>query len=219
MPQLFIVGVGPGIGRAVALRFAREGFDIGLVARSQNTLESVTDALGALEVNTVGVTAHAADGPALKSALGALGAQLGGPDVLVYNAAVIQADRLGDLSPEQHLHAWAVNVVGAITAADHVSKKMAEARRGTILITGGMPNPLPEVASLSLGKAGVRALTELMAAQYGPLGIHVATVTVAGAVAPDTPFDPDDIAEHYWRLHNQSPEEWKREVLFSGDGS
>jgi NAD(P)-dependent dehydrogenase (short-subunit alcohol dehydrogenase family) len=82
---------------------------------------------------------------------------------------------------------------------------MTEAGGGTILITGGMPEAIPEVTSLSLGKAGVRALTELLARAYEPAGVHVATVTVAGAVAPGTAFDPDDIAEEYWRLHARPP--------------
>ena len=79
-----------------------------------------------------------------------------------------------------------------------------------------MPEPIPEVTSLSLGKAGVRALTELLARAYEPAGVHVATVTVAGAVAPGTAFDPDDIAEEYWRLHTQPAGSWEREVLYPG---
>jgi len=80
-----------------------------------------------------------------------------------------------------------------------------------------MPTPVPDVTSLSLGKAGVRALTELLATRFGPSGVHVATVTVAGAVAPGTAFDPDDIAELYWRLHAQPADAWEREVLYTGD--
>ena len=79
-----------------------------------------------------------------------------------------------------------------------------------------MPEPLPEVTSLSLGKAGVRALTELLARAYEPAGVHVATVTVAGAVAPGTAFDPDEIAEEYWRLHTQPAGSWERQVLYAG---
>jgi NAD(P)-dependent dehydrogenase (short-subunit alcohol dehydrogenase family) len=110
----------------------------------------------------------------------------------------------------------ALNVVGAITAIAHLGPAMTEAGEGTILITGGMPEAIPEVTSLSLGKAGVRALTELLARAYEPDGVHVATVTVAGAVAPGTAFDPDDIAEEYWRLHAQPAGSWEREVLYSG---
>jgi hypothetical protein len=73
------------------------------------------------------------------------------------------------------------------------------------------------MVSLSLGKAGVRALTNLLALEYGPSSVHVATVTVCGPVAPGTPFDPDRIAEYYWRLHNQDPGEWEHEVAFTGD--
>jgi hypothetical protein len=46
--------------------------------------------------------------------------------------------------------------------------------------------------------------------------VHVATVTVAGAVEPGTAFDPDGIADEYWRLHEQAPDAWEREVLYEG---
>lgn len=141
------------------------------------------------------------------------------PAVVVYNAAVIQADRVGDLSTAQHLASWATNVVGAITTAAHLLPRMAETGHGTYLITGGMPTPIPQVTSLSLGKAGVRALAELLDAQFRPAGVHVATVTVGGAVAPGTAFDPEDIAEHYWRLHIQSRGEWEREFVYRGASS
>ena len=77
-----------------------------------------------------------------------------------------------------------------------------------------MPEPVPEVTSLSLGKAGIRALTQLLARAYEPRGVHVATVTVGGTVAPGTAYDPDDIADHYWRLHTQSAGAWEREVVY-----
>jgi NAD(P)-dependent dehydrogenase (short-subunit alcohol dehydrogenase family) len=104
-----------------------------------------------------------------------------------------------------------------MTAASHLAPAMAAAGGGTILITGGMPEPDPAVTSLSLGKAGVRALTVLLARQYGPSDIHVATVTVGGAVAAGGRFDPDRIAEQYWRLHAQPRDAWEPEIVFSGD--
>lgn len=102
------------------------------------------------------------------------------PEILVYNAGFIQMDRPGELSRERHLAAYAVNVLGALMAATYLAPAMADAGGGTILITGGMPEPRPEVTSLSLGKAGVRALTTLLAREYDSWGIHVATVTVGG---------------------------------------
>jgi hypothetical protein len=70
--------------------------------------------------------------------------------------------------------------------------------------------------ALSLGKAGVRTLVTLLDEAYGAAGVHAASVTVSGAVAPGTAFDPDDIAEHYWRLHSQPPDAWEHEVRIVG---
>ncbi|WP_214408273.1 SDR family NAD(P)-dependent oxidoreductase [Pseudonocardia lacus] len=204
MAGAVVIGAGPGIGRAVARRFAREGLAVALVARRR---------VEPLDADTVVLAADAAVPAQLRAALDDAAARLGPPDVVVYNAALIRADAVGELSVEEHQRAWAVNVLGALTAAAHVLPGMAERGRGTFLVTGGMPEPKPEYVSLSLGKAAVRTAVDLLDRRYGPAGVHVATVTVAGAVAPGTAFDPDDIAEHYWRLHTQPRGRWVREVV------
>lgn len=159
------------------------------------------------------LTADCADEVALRAALDAAGAEFGVPDCVVYNAAIIQPDRPGTLSVRAHQDAWAVNVVGAITAAAHVAPGMVRHGGGSFLVTGGMPEPKPEYVSLSLGKAGLRALVTLLDKEYGPTGLHVASVTVDGAVAAGSAFDPDDIAEHYWRLLTQPRQEWAQEIV------
>lgn len=75
-----------------------------------------------------------------------------------------------------------------------------------------MVAPDPEYLSLSLGKAAVRFLTEAQHRQFGPRGVHVATVTVGGSVAPGTAYDPDDIAARYWDLHTQARPDWQTHV-------
>jgi NAD(P)-dependent dehydrogenase (short-subunit alcohol dehydrogenase family) len=216
MPGAIVIGAGPGIGTSVAQRFAREGLAVAVLARSRATVDAALASVAAIRSDTVGVTADVTDEHALRAALDEVVDRLGVPEVLVYNAALIQSDALGELTASQQLDAWAVNVVGAITAAAHLGPAMAQTGRGTILLTGGMPEPVPDVTSLSLGKAGVRALAQLLARAYEPAGVHVATVTVAGAVAPGSAFDPDEIAEQYWRLHTQPPGAWEREVLYAG---
>ena len=114
--------------------------------------------------------------------------ELGVPAVLVYNAALIRADRPGELRYAQHQSAYAINVLGAITSATHLAPQMAKTGGGTILITGGMPAPDPTYTSLSLGKACGRALTHLLADEYGASGIHIATVIVSAEIAPGGPF-------------------------------
>lgn len=217
MAGAVIVGTGPGIATAVARRFGRTGMPVGLIARSQASIDAARATLREDGIEAVGVTADAARETELKDALDALVAEQGVPEALIYNAGLIQFDRPGDLDHERHLQAYAINVLGALTTATHLAPRMAEAGGGTIVITGGMPDPVPGVVSLSLGKAGVRALTTILAKEYGPAGVHVATVTVCGGVAPGTEYDPDRIAEHYWRLHGQQPAEWEQEVVFRGE--
>ncbi|MEQ4716514.1 SDR family NAD(P)-dependent oxidoreductase [Nonomuraea sp. B19D2] len=209
MPGAVIIGAGPGIGRSVARRFAREGLPVALVSRTGTAL----DLDGVLTYK-----ADVADEDRLREALDAASADLGTPDVVVYNAAIIRPDPPGEASARSQLEAWAVNVVGALVAAAHVAPAMARRGGGSFLVTGGMPEPKAGYVSLSLGKAGVRTLVELLDQEYGPSGVHVASVTVAGPVAPGTDFDPDDIAEHYWRLHTQPRDGWEREVLHAGGG-
>jgi NAD(P)-dependent dehydrogenase (short-subunit alcohol dehydrogenase family) len=204
-----IVGAGPGIGAAVARRFARAGLSVGLIARSETTVKAVADGIIG---DVLPLTADSTDETGLRAALDRVVQEYGVPDVVVYNAALIQPDAIGDLTAQQHLDAWAVNVVGAITTAAHVVPAMAERGSGTFIITGGMPEPKPAYVSLSLGKAGVRTLVTLLDQQYGASGIHAASVTVSDVVAPGTAYDPDLIAEHYWRLHTQPRDRWEREI-------
>ena len=213
MAGAVIIGAGPGIGTSVARRFAAAGMPVGLVARTAATLDAARAAVAAADVTVAGATADAGQDDQLTAALDALTGQLGVPGALIYNAGLIRRDRPGELDRERHFAAYAINVLGAMTAAVHLAPAMAEAGGGTILLTGGMPEPDPAVTSLSLGKAAARALTKLLASEYGPAGVHVATVTVGGAVAPGGPYDPDLIAGHYWRLHTQPPQAWEHEVM------
>jgi short-subunit dehydrogenase len=217
MAGAVIIGAGPGIGTSVARRFAAAGMPVGLVARTAATLDAARAAVAAADVTVAGAIADAGQDDQLTAALDALAGQLGVPEALIYNAGLVRHDRPGELSREQYCAAYAINVLGAMTAAVHLAPTMAEAGGGTILITGGMPVPDPAVTSLSLGKAGVRALTTLLASEYGPAGIHVATVTVGGAVAAGGPYDPDRIAGHYWHLHTQRPGTWETEVVVGGN--
>jgi NAD(P)-dependent dehydrogenase (short-subunit alcohol dehydrogenase family) len=209
-----VIGAGPGLGVSVARRLARAGLSVGVIARRQSTVDTALEALSGFDA--VGVSADAADEAGLRAALDEVAERLGAAELLVYNVAFMRRDAIGELTAAQHLDAWAINVVGAITAAAHLAPQMAQRRRGTIVITGGMPEPLPALTSLSLGKAGVRTLVTLLHEAYGAAGVHAASVTISGAVAPGTAFDPDDIAEHYWRLHSQPPDAWEHEVRIGG---
>ena len=215
---IFIVGMGPGVSAAVARRFAREGYAIGAVARSADKLEEQLAALRASGVRVAGATADAGDIGSLRAALVRLRAALGDAGVLVYNAAGVTYRPLADLSPEAFAADLAVSVVGAFTAAQQVLPAMRAQRSGTILLTGGgfAFEPMPVMASLGVGKAAIRNLAFSLHADLLESGIHAATVTICGTVAPGSAFDPDRIAEAYWRLHAQPAGAFEREVQFRG---
>ncbi|MEV4891782.1 SDR family NAD(P)-dependent oxidoreductase [Nonomuraea sp. NPDC055795] len=214
MSGVVIIGAGPGIGQAVARRFAREGRSVALVARGEQTVRAVAAAVGG-EAEVLTATADAGDENRLRAALDKILAERGVPEVVVYNAAVIQPDRPGELSLDGHLGRWAVNVGGALVTAPRVLPGMGRSGGGTFLITGGMPEPKAGYLSLSLGKAGIRTLVAALDEEYGPAGVHVASITVGGVVAAGTAFDPADIAEHYWRLHLQPRTAWEHEVAIT----
>ena len=117
MPGAVVIGAGPGIGAAVARRFAREGMPIALIGRNPGKLAEMEEATAPV----LRLAADAADETALRGALDAAAAEFGVPDAVVYNAALVRPDRIGELSAREHLDAWAVNVGGALTAAARVA--------------------------------------------------------------------------------------------------
>jgi NAD(P)-dependent dehydrogenase (short-subunit alcohol dehydrogenase family) len=217
MPKICaVVGVGPGVGFAVAKRFTAGGFDVGLVARRANALETLAAQLGSAGAKAQPFTGDASDPASLKGALATITAQMGSPDVLVYNAAGVTPAAPSALDTEQMVRDFRVSVVGALVAAQAVIPAMRAAKRGTILFTGGgfAFEPIPMMASLGIGKAGIRNLTFSLAKELEPDGIHVATVTIGGLVKPGTPFDPANIAEEFWNLHIQPAGQFQRETVF-----
>lgn len=215
MSGALIVGAGPAIGQSVAQRFAREQMPVAVVARTQETVDATVAATLEVHDGVAGFVADSTDESGLRRALDAAVAEHGVPEALVYNAAAIRPDRLGELSAAELTDTLAVNVVGAVTTAAHLGPRMAEAGRGTVVITGGMPETVPSYFSLSLGKAACRTVVSLLAKELGPSGVHVASVTVCDAVEAGTAYDPDHIAEVYWELHQEPADTWRQEVVFA----
>lgn len=210
-----IVGMGSGIGFSVAKRFAKEGFDIAMIARGSEHLQRyarfLEDEYG---TKTGTFAADAGEFDLLRAAFTQIEEKCGGTDVLVYHAAVLRKTKPLLLSSENLMNHFRVNVGGAITAVQQVLPKMIQQEKGTILFTGGgfAHDPNPDYFALGLGKAALLNYGLSLAKEYGPKGIHVAVVSIYGKVAPGTRYDPDLISEKYWELHTQPREKWKREV-------
>lgn len=214
-----VVGAGPGVGLAVAQHFGREGFKVALVARRAEALAGYVQELAQSGIEAAGFPTDAANAEALKSTFFQIKAQLGNPEVLVYNAAAIRSGLPSEAEVEQVVADFRINVVGALVCAQQVIPDMTAQGRGTILFTGGglALRPYPQYASLAVGKAALRNLTYSLGEELEASGVHVATVTIAGFVKPGTHFDPALIAEKYWELHTQEKGQWEREFVYQAD--
>ncbi|TXR57167.1 SDR family NAD(P)-dependent oxidoreductase [Quadrisphaera setariae] len=215
--RVVVIGAGPGLGAAVARRFARQGSAVTLVARSADALEELAAQLRSTGADVAVAVADAADVEGFGAALREV-ARRTPPDVVVYNAALVAADQLLTSSPRYLLDALAVDAVGAVTAAQVFTPAMRSAGTGTLLVTGGGPGlvPDPEHASLTLGKSALRAAVTVLHDQLAPEGVHVASVTVVGVIAPGTDLDPDLLAERYWQLHTEPVGAWSTDVVVRG---
>lgn len=221
MPLCIVAAAGPGMGAAVARRFASEGFDIGLIARDRDRLSEIARGL---ESSGRRVTTHSADMCALDTVAAAFVEinDLHGPaEVLVYNGARWHERPVMTLDPMDFTWDLSLCATGALVCAQQVYPAMKASGHGTILFTGGGLALYPEygagVASLTAGKSALRGLTFAMAAEVAPDGIHVATVTIAGTVDPASPtLSPDLIAEAYWDLHLEPKGQWTTERVIQG---
>jgi len=215
--HLLLVGAGPGLGMAIARRFAVGGYRLTLLARSTSRLGDLAGTLAdtGAEISTVAADASDPDG------LGARIKQLylgnGAPGVIVYNAVLGAPDRLLSSSVAHLQAAYSVDVISAIVVAQAAAPAMRAAGSGIILVTGGgfADHPIPALATVSLGKAALRSAATMLGADLQPDGIRVATLTIAGQIAAGTPFDPERIAERYWEVvHSADP--WQAEFRFTG---
>ncbi|MGB0955531.1 MAG: SDR family NAD(P)-dependent oxidoreductase [Panacagrimonas sp.] len=211
-----IVGAGPGIGRACALAFANQGYDIALAARHPQKLKSIASEVKLGERAAEVYQADAGNEASLIQLVSEVRARQGDPAVLIFNAADAEMARPTQIPPSRLLEEFRANVVGALVLAEQVAPGMRAVGKGTILITGGgfAQEPSTDYASLSLCKAALRNLTYTLAQELGHDGIHVATVTVHGLVQTGTHYDPDVIAQTYLRLHKQTKGHFETEAVY-----
>jgi NAD(P)-dependent dehydrogenase (short-subunit alcohol dehydrogenase family) len=221
-----VLGVGPGLGAAVARRFARGGYAVALLARTAEALGDVEKQITSAGGKALAVGADATSPQSLGLAFATVRARLGDPEVFVYNAGAFLPGGVLDVTPEQFESCWRANCFGAFAAAREVVPAMLARGRGTILLTGATASlrGAAGFSGLAVGKFGLRALGQSLARELHPKGIHVAHVIIDGQIdtprarlmAPGRPtsslLDPESIAEAYWQLHRQAPTTWTQEL-------
>lgn len=215
MKTFLSIGSGPGMGYATAERFAREGFRIVLAARSADKLQELAERLRAKGYATEVRAVDSSDPASVTALIADVEQSFGVIDVLHYNAASMRKATLAEQPSETFNVDLAVNVGGALAAAKAVAASMTARGAGSILLTGGgfSVQPHPEFLSLSIGKAGIRALTLGLFDAMKDKGVHVATVTVSAFVDPDSEAAVT-VADLFWQLHSQPKAAWTAEANY-----
>jgi NADP-dependent 3-hydroxy acid dehydrogenase YdfG len=232
-PVIAIVGAGPGIGEAVARRFAIEGFVVALLARTKEVLEVMAQGID----SDVGKgTAHyyitdlRVEHTVISSPV----------HVLIYNAGArrVNGRSILDTTTEEFTDFTKINLFGAFWSSKCVLPDMLAAGKGTILFTSatGALRGMPGLASFSPGKFGLRSLCQVLTREYQSKGIHSVNIIVDGPVDgkliggvtrrkwqrdgdqeklddPDSYLlQPTDLAHTYWFLHTQPRSTWTQEL-------
>lgn len=206
---IVIIGSGPGISQAVAEKFGTNGFSVALISRRKVKLEKIVTDLMAKNIEVVAFNGDASDAASMKDAFDQIWEKWNEIDVVHYNAAKLKMVNIANETADGLTRDFKVNVAGVMTAVSLVASDMEKKGNGAILITGGgfALEPNPEYGSLSIGKAGVRNITQSLNKALKPKNIFVGTVTVCGMVKPDAPVhNPKNIAENFWKLYTDKNE-------------
>src|SRR3954464_16071420 len=154
-----VVGVGPGLGRALAVRFARGRFAVALVARQDSSLVPVQNEIESFGGAARSYASDATNEQSVVTTFARIRQDLGAPEVLVYNAGAFKTGGILELSASDFEQAWRVNCLGGLLTAQAVVPGMLERGRGSILFSGATASirGSARFAGLAVGKFGLRA--------------------------------------------------------------
>lgn len=217
-----VTGVGSGLGAALARRFAREGFRVALLARSNDFIGELAREICGAGEKAIAIAADVGRPNEIKAAVARVRAELGSIDVLIHNASASSGDGLLGTTPEEFEQAWRIAALGAFVCAQETAPDMIAEDEGAMLFTGATSSVRGGGwLGFSSAKFALRGLVQSLARELWPKGIHVAHVLVDGIIgeagnvsdADDEPLlDPDQIADAYWQLASQGRSAWTLEL-------
>ncbi|MBQ1082065.1 SDR family oxidoreductase [Nocardiopsis sp. B62] len=208
MSTIAIIGAGPGLGAATALRFGREGFSVALVARNQEGLDQLARDLASEGIEARGYGADVRDRPSLTRALESAAADLGAIEVLQYSPVPSREflRPVLETTPEDLAAAVEFSVLGPATAVGQVLPGMGELGHGTILLVNGSSAATPNgnVAGTSTAFAGESAYGHMLHEALAPVNIHVGQLIIPGAIGGGDPrYAPEALADRLWTIHDE----------------
>jgi len=226
---VLIVGVGEGLGASLARRFAAEGYVVFMCARTQDRLETLAAELTGLGQRAIARVMDARNEREVHDAVAAAEA-VAPVQVAIYNAGAAHRSPAVDITGDMFEKVWRLGCLGGFCMAREAGRNMLPRGRGTILFTSATSalRGAAEFSAFAAAKSGLRAVSQSLAREWGPKGIHVASVVIDGAMdmpaihkrfpdlrsalPPDGLLDTERVAEVYWQLHRQHRSAWTQEV-------
>jgi len=218
-----VVGAGPGLGAALAERFAQAGLRVAVARRKGAEAEAL-----AARVGGRGYECDATDAESVRSLFGRVRDDLGDPAAVVYNAGAFQRGGILEIDAADFERCWRIGCLGGFHVGQAAAHGMVERSAGTILYTGATASLRGGAgfANLAVPKFGLRALAQSMARELGPKGVHVSHVIIDGQIASedrdasyresergeDAVLKPAAIAEAYYGIHAQPRSAWTHEL-------
>jgi len=219
-----LLGVGPGLGFALAQRLAASGMNVALAARNAERLDSVVAALKKVSPpNGQLIQAYGCDATSessVKQLVSLVAEEMGTPHFMAYAAQGFVPGRVVDMEVCAFEECWRQNCLGAFIAAREMGRAMAASQRGTIVLIGSTSSIIGRADHLSLavGKFGLRALAQVMARELWSNGIHVVHLVIDADIKENELYNdyvqtnPEDIASLIHTLHRQPRSAWSSEV-------
>lgn len=211
MSTLAIIGAGKGLGAAVARRFGREGFAVGLISRHQGRLDALAAELEQDGVQAKGFVADVRDPASIAAALEQVTETLGPIEVLQYSP-LPQKDFMRpvlETTPADLRGPVEFSIYGPVAAVHQVLPGMRflgeDASPSILFVNGGSAvKPGRNVTGTSVAFAGQAAYAQLLHEELAEEGIHVAQLIIGGRIiAGDEQKDPGVLADLLWRIHTE----------------
>jgi NAD(P)-dependent dehydrogenase (short-subunit alcohol dehydrogenase family) len=214
-----LVGAGSGLSASLARLLSKSGLNVALAARNPDKLADLAGETGAKVF-----ACDASKEDQMAKLFADVDAVLGAPDVAIYNASFRTRGAFVDLVPADVEKAMAITAYGAFLMAQQAAKRMLPNRNGAILFTGASASVkgYAKSAPFAMAKFALRGLSQSLARELQPQGIHVAHVVIDGGIrserrveAPDRPdsmLDPDAIARTYLDILRQPRSAWTSEI-------
>lgn len=208
-----ITGAGSGIGRAIAVALASDGWRLVLVGRTEATLEETGRTIAA-RVDDAGdalvIPADLSDAEQARSVVSMTMEHFGRVDALINNAAICLAAPLEESDPDRLFTTFATNVFGPMLLTAAALPHMRSQRRGRVINISSIAtlSPFPGLCMYAASKSAVESLTRSIMVEAGDAGVRAFTIApgavetkmLRGIVSerelpPDNTLAPVDIAQ------------------------